>query len=152
MTTMRALLASATAVLALAAAGALAQGAQRPGCDGTCGVIQSIAPVTERQEWTPLGAVSPGGSGVTNLGGMSGTSTQISIGPGFTNQGLVVLGAAGGAMYAQRPGDYRRQRWDVTLKMDNGQTRVVSLRTEPLLVQEGDYVRVSGNSIELVNP
>jgi hypothetical protein len=72
--------------------------------------------------------------------------------PGFTNQGLVVLGAAGGAMYAQRPSDYRRQRWDVTLRMDNGQTRVVSLRTEPLLVQEGDYVRVSGNSLELLTP
>ena len=58
----------------------------------------------------------------------------------------------GGAMYAQRPSDYRRQRWDVTLRMDNGQTRVVSLRTEPLLVQEGDYVRVSGNSLELLTP
>ena len=83
---------------------------------------------------------------------MSGTSTQIQFGPGFSNQGLVVLGAAGGAMYAQRPSEYRRQRWDVTLKLDNGQTRVVSLKFEPLVVQEGDYVRVSGNSIELVSP
>ena len=149
---MRALFAAA-ASLEFAAGGALAQGApQRPPCDGTCGVIQSIAPVTERQEWTPLGAVSPGASGITGPGSMSGTSTQISFGPGFANQGLVVLGAAGGAMYAQRPGDYRRQRWDVTLKMDSGQARVVSLRTQPLMVQEGDYVRVSGNSLELVNP
>jgi len=150
--TMRALFAAA-ASLALAAGGALAQGApQRPPCDGTCGVIQSIAPVTERQEWTPLGAVSPGASGITGPGSMSGTSTQIQFGPGFSNQGLVVLGAAGGAMYAQRPSEYRRQRWDVTLKLDNGQTRVVSLKFEPLVVQEGDYVRVSGNSIELVSP
>jgi outer membrane lipoprotein SlyB len=152
MSAARAIFLAVPAALALVATMAFAQSTQRPPCDGVCGVIQSIAPVTERQEWTPLGAVSPGGSGITSTGGMSGTSTQIRIGPGFTNQGLVVLGAAGGAMYAQRPGDYRRQRWDVTLKMDNGQTRVVSQRTEPLMVQEGDYVRVSGNSLELVSP
>ena len=152
MSATHAFLVTGWAALALVATVTFAQSTQRPSCDGACGVIQSIAPVTERQEWTPLGAVSPGGSGITSPGSMSGTSTQISFGPGFTNQGLVVLGAAGGAMYAQRPGDYRRQRWDVTLKMDNGQTRVVSLRTEPLLVQEGDYVRVSGNSLELVSP
>jgi outer membrane lipoprotein SlyB len=142
------------ALAALLVAGlVLAQGAPRPGCDGNCGIIQSIIPVTERQEWTPLGAVSPGGSAIPSLnGGMTGTSTQISFGPGFSNQGLVVLGAAGGAVYAQRPSDYRRQRWDVTVRMDSGQTRVLSLRSEPLLVQEGDYVRVSGNSLELVNP
>jgi outer membrane lipoprotein SlyB len=152
MSAARVFLVAAWTALALVATAAFAQSTQRPPCDGACGVIQSIAPVTERQEWTPLGAVSPGGSGITSPGGMSGTSTQISFGPGFTNQGLVVLGAAGGAMYAQRPSDYRRQRWDVTLRMDNGQTRVVSLRTEPLLVQEGDYVRVSGNSLELLTP
>ena len=152
MSAARAFVVAASAALAFVAAGVFAQGQQRPPCDGACGVIQSIAPVTERQEWTPLGAVSPGASGITGPSSMSGTSTQISFGPGFANQGLVVLGAAGGAMYAQRPGDYRRQRWDVTLKMDNGQARVVSLRTEPLMVQEGDYVRVSGNSLELVNP
>ncbi len=141
-----------TALATLVAGVAFAQGQLRPGCETGCGTIQSIAAVAERQEWTPLGTVSPGGSGIANLGGMSGTSTQISFGPGFSNQGLVVLGAAGGAVYAQRPSEYRRQRWDVTIRMDNGQTRVVTLRSEPLLVQEGDYVRVSGNSLELVNP
>jgi outer membrane lipoprotein SlyB len=137
---------------ALAATNVLAQGAVRPKCDGACGVIQSIVPVTERQDWSPLGATAPGSLGVAGLGGMSGSTTQMQIGPGFTNQGMVVLGAAGGAAYAQRPNEYRRQRWDVTLKMDTGLPRVVSLRYEPLLVQEGDYVRVSGNNIELVSP
>ncbi len=65
---------------------------------------------------------------------------------------MVVLGAAGGAMYAQKPNEYRRTRWDVTLKMDERQTRVVSMGYEPLMVQEGDYVRVMGNNIELVSP
>ncbi len=115
-------------------------------------MIQSIVPVTERQDWSPLGAMAPGSVGLTGLGGMSGSTAQVQIGPGFTNQGMVVLGAAGGAAYAKRPNEYRRQRWDVTLKMDDGPPRVVSLPYEPLLVQEGDYVRVSGNNIELVNP
>ena len=136
----------------LAAASVFAQGAVRPACDGVCGVVQSIAPVQERQVWTPLGSVSPGSLGVAGVSGMSGTSTQMNIGPGFTNQGLVVIGAAGGAAYAQRPNQYQRQRWDVTLKMDDGSTRVVSMRSEPLFVTEGDYVRVAGNNIELVNP
>ena len=65
-------------------------------------------------------------SAIGELGGMPGTSTQMPIGPGFTNQGIVVLGAAGGAAYAQRPNEYRRQRWDVTLKMDNGHARASS--------------------------
>ncbi len=65
---------------------------------------------------------------------------------------MVVLGAAGGATYGQRPNEYSRKRWDVTVKMDTGMTRVVSLKYEPLLVQEGDHVRISGNNLELVDP
>lgn len=149
---MHALLVTVAISFALAAADVLAQGAVRPQCDGVCGVIQSIVPVTERQDWSPLGAVAPGSVGASGLGGTSGSTTQMQIGPGFTNKGMVVLGAAGGAAYAQKPNEYRRQRWDVTLKMDNGSPRVVSLKYEPLLVQEGDYVRISGNNIELVNP
>ena len=149
---MHTLLAALLMSLAFAAANAWAQGTVRPPCNGVCGVIETIVPVTERQTWTPLGSVSPGTMGVAGLSSMSGSSTQMVIGPGFTNQGMVVLGSAGGAIYAQRPNEYRRQRWDVTLKMDSGPTRVVSLGYEPLLVQEGDYVRVAGNNIELVNP
>lgn len=145
------------ACLAFAAAGASAQGqgqgqgqgGGRPGCAGACGVIQSMAPVTERQEWSPLGSVmAPGGGPAAT----SSQTTMMQIGPGFTNQGLVVVGAAGGAVYAQKPNEYRRQRWDVTLRMDDGSTRVVSLKYEPLLLQEGDYVRVAGNNLELVGP
>jgi len=139
-------------MLIVAAADALAQGAVRPGCDGVCGVIQTIVPVAERQEWAPLGSVASGSLGVAGLSGMSGTSTQMSFGPGFSKQGMVVVGAAGGAAYTQKPNEYRRQRWDVTLKMDDGAVRVVSMKSEPMFVQEGDYVRVSGNNLEMVNP
>ena len=77
---------------------------------------------------------------------------MVSIGPGFTNRGMVVVGAAGGAAYAQKPNEYQRKRWDVTIKMDSGPPpRVVNLPYEPF-VQEGDRVRVMGNQLELVNP
>ncbi|MFO1325349.1 MAG: hypothetical protein U1F15_14985 [Burkholderiales bacterium] len=142
-----------TVVWTLVAGDASAQGApKRPPCNGVCGVVQGIAPVAERQAWTPLGSVASGSLGVSGISGQSGTSTQMVFGPGLSNQGMVVIGAAGGAAYAQKPNEYRKQRWDVTLKMDDGTTRVVSMRTEPLFVQEGDYVRVMGSNIELVNP
>ena len=148
---MRALLAALLALM-LGDGEAIAQTSPRPGCNGACGVIQSILPVAERQVWTPLGSVATNSLGVSGPSGQSGTSTQMQIGPGFSNQGLVVIGAAGGAVYARKPNEYRRTRYDVTLKMDDGATRVVSLSYEPLFVQEGDYVRVAGNSLELVNP
>jgi outer membrane lipoprotein SlyB len=116
-----------------------------------CGVIQAIAPVSERTEWTPLGAVTPGSLGISGLSTSSGSSTQMSFGSGGP-KGLVVLGAAGGAAYAQRPSEYQRQRWEVTVKMDDGATRVVNMRYEPLLVQPGDRVRIAGNNVELVSP
>lgn len=139
-------------VLAAVSGEAPAQGAPRPGCDGTCGVIQSIAPVQERQVWTPLGSVAAGSVSNNGLGGAPSATTQMQFGRGFSNQGMVVIGSAGGAVYAQKPNDYRRMRWDVTLKMDSGMTRVVSMSHEPLFVQEGDYVRVAGNNLELVDP
>jgi outer membrane lipoprotein SlyB len=141
-------------LLVLGTGAAVAQSTpQRPPCNGVCGTIQQIAPVAERQVWTPLGSV-PATNSMSQAGvsGSTGTTTQMQIGRGFTNQGLVVIGAAGGAVYAQKPNEYRRTRYEVTLKMDDGTTRVVSMAYEPLFVQAGDYVRVAGNNVELVNP
>jgi outer membrane lipoprotein SlyB len=123
--------------------------AQPPGdgCDA-CGVIQSIQMTTERAQWTPLGSATP--AIVTPGGGQTGTMTQFAIGPQLQNQGLVMLGAAGGAAYAKRPNVYEKPRWDVTVKMDRGGTRIVSQRYEPLL-REGDRVRVLGTQLELVS-
>ena len=147
---MRALLA-ALSIFMLGQGEALAQSSPRPVCNGVCGTVQEIAPVAERQVWTPLGSVSPNIS-QSGLGGMGSSTTQMQFGKGFSNQGMVVIGAAGGAVYAQKPNEYRRTRYDVTLKMDDSTTRVVSMAYEPLFVQVGDYVRVAGNNIELVNP
>jgi outer membrane lipoprotein SlyB len=142
----------APAMLSLAMLASVAAVAQQTAPCDACGVIESISPVAERQVWTPLGAVAPGSMGMAGLGGTSGSSTQMSFGAGGANRGLVVLGAAGGAVYGQRPSEYQRQRWDVTVKMDSGPPRVINMRYEPLLVQRGDRVRVAGNNIELVGP
>jgi outer membrane lipoprotein SlyB len=144
--------ASVFSILAVAAAlttPAAAQGA--PDC-ANCGVVQSINIVSARQQWTPLGAVADPpnvGGGPT---GQTGGATMMSFGQGFSNKGLVVVGAAGGAAYAQKPNEHQRQRWDVTVKMDSGPPpRLVSLSYEPYF-QEGDRVRVFGNQLELINP
>ena len=108
----------------------------------------SIQMMTERAQWTPLGSATP--STVTASGAPTGAVTQLAIGPKLQNQGLVVIGAAGGATYARRPNAYEKPRWDVTVKMDRGGTRVVSQSYEPLL-REGDRVRIFGTQLELVN-
>ena len=64
---------------------------------------------------------------------------------------LVLIGAAGGAVYAKRQNSYQRTRWDVTVKMDGGNTRVVQQRYEPFL-REGDRVRILGTQLELIEP
>jgi outer membrane lipoprotein SlyB len=140
------------AVLGVACGGSLGAWAQGAPACSNCGIVQTIAPVNVRQQWTPLGSVtdtSARGGGPT---GGAGAATMYSIGPGLSNKGMVVVGSAGGAAYGQKPNEYQRQRWDVTIKMDSGPPpRIVNLSYEPF-VQEGDRVRVQGNQIELVNP
>lgn len=130
-------------------AGSFAARAQPPDACDACGVVVSIRMTTERTQWTPLGSSTP--SVVTAAGSPTGAVSQISIGPKFQSEGIVVLGAAGGATYAKRPNAYEKPRWDVTVKMDRGGTRVVPQSYEPLL-REGDRVRVLGTQIELINP
>src|SRR5450432_3840628 len=145
----RAILLVCLGVTAAFASSASAQGSSS--CT-TCGTVQKIVPVSVRQQWTPLGSVNNSAAYGGGPTGEAGSSTMFSIGPGFTNKGMVVVGAAGGAAYAQKPSEYQRQRWDVTIRMDSGPPpRVVNLAYEPLF-QEGDRVRVFGNQLELVNP
>jgi outer membrane lipoprotein SlyB len=108
-----------------------------------CGLILSIRQTTVKQSWTPLGTGASFDSDARAV-------TQFQFGPGLTNQGMVIVGAGGGAAYRKSPNSYEQPRWEVTVKLDNGQTRVVTLAYEPYVVQ-GDRVRISGNNVELVD-
>jgi hypothetical protein len=139
----------ASIVLALVALYGRDAGAQTTpgGCDN-CGRVQSVKVAAEQAtSWRPLGTVSPGSvAGDFNPGR---TTTSFAIGPQGKNEGMVLLGAAGGAAYAKRPQAYERQRWEIVIKMDGGAPRTVQTDYDPLL-QEGDRVRVFGTQIELV--
>jgi hypothetical protein len=108
-----------------------------------CGRVESIVQTTVRQSWTPLGSGS-------SFYSDSKVTTSFKIGPDLSNQGMVMLGAGGGAAYKQTPNSYEQPRWEVTVKLDTGQKRVVTVAYEPF-VREGDRVRVAGNSLELVD-
>ncbi len=110
---------------------------------GQCGKVLSIKRTAVKEQWTPLGSD-------TGFQQDARAATQFKIGPGLSNQGLVIVGAAGGAGYQKSPNSYEKPRWDVTVKLDTGQTRVLQLNYEPY-VQEGDRVRISGRNVELVN-
>jgi hypothetical protein len=110
--------------------------------------VESIRQTTARQQWTPLGT-GVGVGGVPDLGAAPAGVTSYKIGPGLSNQGLVVLGSAGGAAYKKTPNSYEQVRWEVTVKLDAGGVRIVTLSYEPF-VHEGDRVRVAGNNVELL--
>ena len=138
----------AATLLALpVAAQSPAPGAAAGDCD-RCGKIESIRPLTTKDSWTPLGTVS-----ATPLGDGTGATpsgvTMFQIGPGFSKQGTVVIGAAGGAAYRTRPPELNAKRWEIVVRLDDGGSRSVVQNYEPML-REGDRVRVMGNQLELV--
>ena len=140
---------AAAIIAVLVATGASAQAPER--CDN-CGTIVDIRQSTTRGSWTPLGSVVP-----RTMPGDSGAqpgrvTATYQIGPQLKNQGMVLLGSAGGGGYAKRSDDFQQPRWDLTVRMDgNGGMRPVSLSYEPPF-RVGDRVRVFGTQLELVNP
>lgn len=127
---------------------AAAQGAPDD-CDN-CGRVVSIRTIADQTtSWKPLGTVSPGTIGDPDQFGR--TTTTFQIGRGLKDEGVVMLGAAGGAAYAKRPQAYQRTRWEIVVKMDDGSSRTIGINYEPLL-QEGDRVRVYGRQVELFQP
>ena len=113
-----------------------------PGCD-RCGKVESIREVQIKDAWTPLGSVPT----ASDLGPTGVAVYQ--IGPGFSNQGQVLVGAAGGGVYQTRAKQRNLLRWEIGVKMDDGSVRSVTQNYEPLFVV-GDRVRVFGSQIELL--
>jgi hypothetical protein len=143
---MRRLASFALALAALSGATSLAQ-TTVDGCDN-CGRVQSVKLMAEQTtSWRPLGSVSPGS--ITGDFNPGRTTTSFAIGPQGRNDGIVILGAAGGAAYAKRPQAYERQRWEIVIRMDSGVSRTIQTGYDPLL-QEGDRVRIYGTQLELV--
>jgi hypothetical protein len=143
--------AMAAAALCALATNAPAQAPAAERCDN-CGTIADIRQTTSTTAWTPLGSVSPGTMPGDYAGSQPGRVTaQYRIGPEMKNQGMVLLGSAGGGGYAKRPDTYEQVRWQVAVRMDTGPARTVSLGYEPPF-RAGDRVRVFGTQLELVQP
>jgi outer membrane lipoprotein SlyB len=132
---------------ALAAIPGVAQTAASARCE-RCGKIESIRPVTTKDQWTPLGTVSATPLGEGSAAAPSGV-TMFQIGPGLSKQGTVLIGAAGGAAYGTRPSQLNAKRWEIVVRMDAGGSRSVTQNYEPML-REGDRVRISGSQLELL--
>jgi len=132
------------ALLLLAPVGAAAQDTSGP-C-ANCATVTSIEKTTVQEQWTPLGTVTPGAVSAQSAG-----SEEMRSAFAFNKSGreMVFIGAAGGAVYSKRPNAYQKPRWDVTVKMDTGGTKVIQQTYEPLL-KEGDRVRIYGTQIELI--
>ena len=128
-----------------------APGAGAPPASGDCdrcGTVQSISRTTAKDQWTPLGSVSASPLGTGDPTNPSAV-TMYQIGKGFSKQGTVLVGAAGGASYQTRPRELNTTRWEVVVRMDAGGTRSLTQNYEPML-REGDRVRVMGSQLELV--
>ena len=143
---LRAMLIAGATVLAAAAV----QAQPAPRCDN-CGTIAGVRQTTEKNTWTPLGTAAPSAGPGESIGSTGRVTSAFQIGPQGKNQGLVILGSAGGGSYAKRPDSYEQPRWDLDVTMDAGGTRTVSLRYDPPF-RPGDRVRVYGTQLELIDP
>lgn len=101
---------------------------------GNCGVITSIKAAEQSGEATGLGAVAGG-----VVGGLLGNQ----VGQGRGKTAATVVGAAGGAYAGHQVEKQMKKakRYDVSVKMDDGSTRVISQKTEPAF-KVGDKVKI----------
>lgn len=138
------------ASLVAMSSGAEAQSPER--CDN-CGTVADIRQSSAKSTWTPLGSVAPGtSSSVDEINSPGRVTATYQVGKDLKNQGMVLLGSAGGGSYARRPNEYVQPRWDLTVKMDaGGPPRTVSMSYDPPF-RIGDRVRVFGTQLELVQP
>ena len=117
-----------------------AQYAQPPGVCRECGIVESVREIRQEGQGSGLGAV---GGGV--IGGLLGN--QIGGGNGRTVG--AVVGAVGGALAGNEVEKNVRasRHYDITVRFDDGNTRVFSQEQPPAL-QRGDRVRLANGQLQ----
>ena len=128
---------------ALLCGSAAAQPPPAPGCP-TCGTVESVHHYNRHGETSGGGAI---------LGGIAGGVVGHQFGHGHGNTAMTVLGAAGGA-YAgneieRRHAQKNSSRWQVRVRMDTGEVRKLSYRSEPPF-REGERVRLMHGRLALL--
>ncbi len=111
-----------------------------PACEG-CGVVVSVDAVKVKGTPNYVGAIA---------GGVAGAALGNQIGKGDGRTLATVLGAVGGAVAGREVEKQVRAdtRYDLTVKLDNGTTRVVSYDTNPGLAV-GTKVRFDGDLLRV---
>jgi outer membrane lipoprotein SlyB len=111
----------------------------RPAC-ADCGVVEGVREVQVKGKGTGLGAVA---------GGVAGALVGHELGGGNARTLMGVVGAVGGAVAGNEIEKKARAttQWQVTVRLENGSTQVVTLAQQPPW-RAGDHVRLAGDTIE----
>ena len=104
-----------------------------------CGQVVGVLMQTKKGKGGALGTIG---------GGVAGALLGHQVGGGTGKDVATIAGAAGGAYAGYKAEEKLRsaKTWSVTVKMDNGEQRVIEFDHEPG-VKSGDLVTVSGNTI-----
>ena len=104
-----------------------------------CGQVVGVLMQTKKGKGGALGTIG---------GGVAGALLGHQVGGGTGKDVATIAGAAGGAYAGYKAEEKLRstKTWSVTVKMDNGEQRVIEFDHEPG-VKSGDLVKVSGNTI-----
>jgi outer membrane lipoprotein SlyB len=111
----------------------------QPACT-SCGTVESVREVATQGQGTGLGAVA---------GGITGAVIGKQFGHGSGKTAMTILGAAGGAFAGHKIEEKVRSssRWDVTVRLDDGSYRTVTLEQQPAW-RSGDRVRLLNGALE----
>ncbi|WP_317203022.1 glycine zipper 2TM domain-containing protein [Janthinobacterium sp.] len=106
---------------------------------GNCGVVESVREINTRADGSGVGA-----AGGTVVGGLLGNQ----VGGGHGRELATIAGAIGGAVAGnQIEGNVKAQRsYDVTVRLDNGNTRTIHQTAQPAW-RAGDQVRIVDGTI-----
>lgn len=107
----------------------------------TCGVVESVTPVTKKGEGTGLGAVAGG-----VVGGLLGNQ----VGKGDGRKAMTVVGAVGGGLAGHEIEKRARSEtvYSVKVRMDDGTLRTTTQRQAPAV---GQRVTLDGQTLRAVN-